>query len=215
MICSQLEKNKTRDVKLASGIREYNLRPVKLYEHKHVCYSVFSVLSSPLFIVSSHLSLVPLCWDRNTHTFTFMLSVSQPVPHLSVCPLLSNSYHQKCCPIYTLLDITPPPPPSLGLFFWEEAKWCSQRIPLVNNYPFRWNCKTIYGVPHLFQPASKTLIASKISICGSAESEFIVRVGLECDSTLFVPPWMWLVFAFVCLCVLIHMENGHFSNPFA
>lgn len=72
---------------------------------------------------------------------------------------------------------------SLAIFFREEAKWWSQRIPLLNNCPLRWNSMTIYGLPHLFQPGSKTLIASKIPICGSAESGLIISVGLECDST--------------------------------
>lgn len=118
--------------------------------------------------------------------------------YLSACLLVSYSYNQKCCSISTLEHITTPP--SSALFFWEEAKWCSQRIPLLNNYPFRWNCMTIYGLPHLFQPGSKMLIAPKISICGSTESGFIVSVGLECDSDSVCAS---LGVADVCLCVCV------------
>lgn len=62
---------------------------------------------------------------------------------------------------------------------------------------------TMYGLPHLFQPGSKTLIAPKISICGSADSGFIVSSGLECDSDSVCASWG---VADVCLrvCVCVH-----------
>lgn len=51
---------------------------------------------------------------------------------------------------------------------------------------------TIYGLPHLFQPGSETLIASKISICGLAESGFIPGLVMECESEcLSQIVWVW------------------------
>lgn len=55
-------------------------------------------------------------------------------------------------------------PPSPALFL-GGSKVVLKRIPLLNNYPFRCNCMTIYGLPHLFLPGCKMLITSKISIC--------------------------------------------------
>lgn len=159
-----------------------------------------------LSLVQSLLPSVPLSWSIVGYFHACFLSVvfigvcinvSINLLHLSVCSFsivaIKNAVPSALC--NTLQR--PPPPPSLALLFWEEAKWCSQRMPLLNNYPFRWNCKIIYGLPHLFQPGSKMLIASKISICGSTEIEFILTVGWEGDP-LFVH-WVWLMCIFVCL----------------
>lgn len=122
---------------------------------------------------------------------SFLSSVSSKV-FINVTMTLVYLY--KSASTSKFYDTLQTPALSLTTFFWEEAKWCSQRIPLLNNYPLRWNSMTIYGLLHLFQLGSKTLIASKIPICGSAESGFIIiSVGLECDSVCPRADW--------CLCV--------------
>lgn len=129
--------------------------------------------------------------------FCFHLSIFSTVPSefmhegaLSVCPLYSYSDNWM---LFSICILSPSPTHTYTILLGISVSGvqCSQRIPLLNNYPLRWNCITIYGLPHLFESGSKMLIASKTSLCGSAESGFIVSGGLDC--------------VFNCLCIFVYV----------